>query len=510
MRASLVGVMKIPSLSIVTVLSGVVVSACSRPSVFASNPSHPDSGTAPIAQAPAISVLKSSPLTERGLIFVAPKAAGINAGGGAPGPVGPEIVDDQGRPVWFLPITNGQVAADFRVQEYHHQPVLTWAQQKGFGGLAQGESVNYVLDRAYHVVATVRAGNGLNADAHEFLLTPQDTALITIYSAVPRDLSALGGPKSAQVIEGVVQEIDVATGHVLFEWHSLNDIGLDESYQPLPPSAATPWDYFHHNSVSLDSDGNLLVSARHTSAVYKIDRRTGHVIWRLGGKKSDFELGAGARFSFQHDVREAGIDTVRFLDNESNGKPVLPASRIVWIRRHPSAKTATLLRSVQHPDGLSVASQGNAQALEHGHLFVGWGQVGRFSEFDEKGSLLFDASVPHGYDTYRAYRFHWEGEPDTTPTTTAQRQHDGSTLVHAIWNGATEVVRWDVLDESDAELDQGRDGGGRDSKHPVASADWNGLDTTISFGDHPARVAVVARDSRGHEISRSSVVSVSP
>jgi hypothetical protein len=66
------------------------------------------------------------------------------------------------------------------------------------------------------------------------------------------------------------------------------------------------------------------------------------------------------------------------------------------------------------------------------------------------------------------------------------------------------------LDESDAELDQGRDGGGRDSKHPVASADWNGLDTTISFGDHPARVAVVARDSRGHEISRSSVVSVSP
>lgn len=500
--------MKFSSLSMLTVLSGLVISACSKPSVVASNPSHADSGTTPIPQPPAISVLKSSPLAEHGLIFVAPKAAGINASG-APGPVGPEIVDDQGRPVWFLPITNGQVAADFRVQQYHQRPVLTWAQQRGFGGLAQGESVNYILDRAYHVVATVRAGNGLNADAHEFLLTPQDTALITIYSAVPRDLSALGGSKSAQVIEGVVQEIDVATGRVLLEWHSLSEIGLDESYQPLPPSAATPWDYFHHNSVSLDSDGNILISARHTSAVYKIDRRTGHIIWRLGGKRSDFVLGSGERFSSQHDAREAGNDTIRLFDNESNGKAVLPASRIVWIRRHPSAKTATLLRSVQHPDGLSVASQGNAQAIDHGHLFVGWGQVGRLSEFDEKGSLLFDASVPHGYDTYRAYRFHWEGAPDTKPTATAQRQPDGRTLVHAVWNGATEVVRWDVLDESEAD-DQGRDGGSRDSKHPVASGDWNGLDTTISFGDHPARVAVVARDIRGGEIGRSSVVPVSP
>ena len=82
--------------------------------------------------------------------------------------MGPEIVDDQGRPVWFLPITNGQIAADFRVQRYHQQPVLTWAQQAGFGGLAQGVSVDYIYDQSYNQVATVTAGNGLDADAPEF------------------------------------------------------------------------------------------------------------------------------------------------------------------------------------------------------------------------------------------------------------------------------------------------------------------------------------------------------
>ena len=127
-------------------------------------------------------------------------------------------------------MTNGQVAADFRVQSYRGKPVLTWAQQGNFGKLAKGTSVNYILDDTYHIIATVRAGNGLNADAHDFLLTPQGTALITIYDVVTADLSSVGGSRNAQVWEGSIQEIDVATGKVIFEWHSLGNVGLDESY----------------------------------------------------------------------------------------------------------------------------------------------------------------------------------------------------------------------------------------------------------------------------------------
>jgi outer membrane protein assembly factor BamB len=132
----------------------------------------------------------------------------------------------------------------------------------------------------------VHAGNGLNADAHEFLISPEDTALITIYNALPHDLSSVGGSSSGQLIEGVVQEIDIASGKVIFEWHSLDHVGMEESYELLPTSSAKSWDYFHLNAVSIDDDGNLLLSARHTSTVYKIDRHTGTVIWRLGGKRS--------------------------------------------------------------------------------------------------------------------------------------------------------------------------------------------------------------------------------
>ena len=145
---------------------------------------------------PQITVLQNAPGQADGLIFIAPKGAGIG-GGPQPGPVGPEIVDSNGRVIWFSPVTNGQIAADFRVQSYRGKPVLTWAQQSNFGKLAEGQSVNYIADDTYHVIATVKAGNGLNADAHEFLLTPQGTALVTIYDPATADLSPVGGPRAA-------------------------------------------------------------------------------------------------------------------------------------------------------------------------------------------------------------------------------------------------------------------------------------------------------------------------
>jgi hypothetical protein len=89
---------------------------------------------------------------------------------------------------------------------------------------------------------------------------------------------------------------------VLFEWHSLDHVGLDESYKDLPEEAGGTFDYFHINSIEVDHDSNLLVSARNTFTVYKIDRRSGEIIWRLGGKKSDFEMGPGTWMRYQHDA----------------------------------------------------------------------------------------------------------------------------------------------------------------------------------------------------------------
>jgi hypothetical protein len=459
----------------------------------------PDAGAPGGAPQPVtVTILKSSPQAADGLVFLTPTS------GQAGAVQGQEIVDGQGRPVWFAPLPSGETSYDLRVQEYRHEPVLTWIQSQG--AFSTGPTTDYVVDRHYNVIATVSAGNGLTADIHEFFLTREGTALITIYNTVTRDLSSVGGPKAGLVTEGVVQEINVANGNVIFEWHSLDHIGLDESYLPLPASATTAWDYFHLNAVRVDEDGNFLVDSRHAWAVYRVDRHTGAVKWRLGGKKTDFALGPGVQFAWQHDptaVDDHGL--VRIFDNESNGTPVLPYSRVIWVRRDDAKRTATLERWFKHPDGLQAPSQGNAQGLENGDTFVGWGALPRLSEFGPDNALLFDAQLPTGYNSYRAYRFKWHGEPRTRPTATAQRTSEGSTLVHlvhAVWNGATEVARWEV---SESWGD-----GDRDDRRRVADAPWSGLDTTIAFSEPVESVVVIARDREGREIGRSAVTPVTP
>jgi hypothetical protein len=306
----------------------------------------------------------------------------------------------------------------------------------------------------------------------------------------------VGGSSSGTVIDGVVQEIDIPTGRVLFEWHSLDHVALDESHRPAPTAASTPYDYFHINAVSLDEDGNYIISSRHTWTIYKIDRHSGAIIWRLGGKKSDYTLGANVAFAWQHNPIAVDGDTIRIFDNESNGTPVLPASRVIWVRRDDESRIATLARSIVHPDGLSAGSQGSSQGLDNGDTFVGWGAVPRISEFDARGQLLFDASLATGYDTYRAYRFEWNGTPDTSPRATSLVNADGSTTVHAIWNGATGVRRWVVEAGDDAR-----------KLSRVAVADWNGLDTTIAVARIATYVRVVAEDEAGRVLGRSEPVS---
>src|SRR4029079_3649543 len=82
-------------------------------------------------------------------------------------------------------------------------------------GTGQGEGV--IVDSAYKEIARVRAGNGFAADVHEFLITPENTALITIYDPKTIDLTPVGGPAAHPTLDSIVQEIDIASGKVLFE-----------------------------------------------------------------------------------------------------------------------------------------------------------------------------------------------------------------------------------------------------------------------------------------------------
>jgi hypothetical protein len=337
---------------------------------------------------------------------------------------GPEILDQNGNVVWSKSVPVGQEASDFRTQTYKGQPVLTWWQGTGLGGLAQGS--DYIYNDKYQPIATVNAGNGLSADGHEFLITPQNTALILAYTTATADLTSIGGPANQTVIDGVVQEIDIKTGKVLFQWNSADHVPYSQSEQPLPASPSTPWDWFHINAVKLDTDGNLLIDARDTWTSYKVDRHSGQIIWQLGGKASrnNFTIQAapgqvlnkaGVITAWQHDFEAQGNGIYTFFDNESAGvantgvdaTAQLGLSRAVTVKLDQRTHTATLINSFNQPEGLPAPSQGNSQRTADGNTVVGWGSLPYFSEFAPNGQLLYNAQFPTGINSYRAYLLPW-------------------------------------------------------------------------------------------------------
>jgi hypothetical protein len=288
---------------------------------------------------------------------------------------GPMIVDDQGQLVWY---SKYRSARDFKVQRYRGRPVLTWWEGWVVAGHGVGEYV--IFDDSYREIARVRAGNGYQGDLHEFLITPQDTALLTAYNPVPADLSAVGGPHYGAAWDGIVQEVDIETGRVLFEWHSLEHVGIEESYVRPPSDPAYPHDYFHINSIAVDHDGDLLVSARNTWSVYKVDRKSGKVLWRLGGKKSSFQMGYGTWTAFQHDAHRHQDGTITIFDNGAHPQGHYQ-SRAILVELDEDKMNATLVRAYTSPQKPLATSQGNAQLLPDGNVFVGWGSEPYISEF---------------------------------------------------------------------------------------------------------------------------------
>jgi hypothetical protein len=369
--------------------------------------------------------------------------------------------------------------------------VLTWWQGRQYVG--DGAGVGEIYDSSYRRVATVRASGGLHADLHEFHLTPRGTALVTAYGRYHADLRRYGGPRDGVVVDGVVQEIDVRTGLLVFEWDSLDHVAPADSYVPAPRGGPAQWDYFHINSVEEDTDGNLIVSGRHTWTVYKIDRATGNVIWRLGGKRSTFKLGRGVKTAWQHDARVHPDGTLTIFDNGAAG-PAGPAfrkhTRALTLRLDPAAKTATLVSAFVHPLGLSSDSQGNVQRLPNGDDFVGYGSRRWFTEYGPTGQVLFDARLAAGNSSYRTYRFPWSGRPAELPRVVAKGKD-----VSVSWNGATGVARWQLLA-----------GPGAEGMTAVADAPAAGFETTIPASTTQPFVAMRAYDAAGNVLATSAPV----
>lgn len=434
----------------------------------------------------AVRVTKLPSHAEPGGVFVASQAGPLQNG--------PELLGPYGGLIYFKPVPRGDSATDFRVQAYEGKPVLTWWQGAvSSAGVGVGEDEIY--DSAYRPVATVKAGNGLASDLHEFQITPQNTALVTAFYPVRWNASSIKGATRHEIVfDSVVQEIDIPTGLVLYQWDSLDHVALADSHQPPPKDTGHPWDYFHINSVQPQRDGNLIVSSRDTWAVYKVSGQSGAVQWTLGGKHSSFKMGANTTFAFQHDARTRAGNEITLFDDGAGPPPVHRQSRGLTLRLDTRHRTATLVRQDEHNPALLAFYEGNVQELPGGDDFVGWGQPPYFTEFDSRGREVFDARFVGATDSYRAYRFDWSGTPVTLPAAAVRHQRLRTT-VYTSWNGATSVASWRVLA-----------GPAMNSLKPVVTGRKTAFETGLRLAHPYHYVSVQALDPHRHVLGSSKPI----
>ena len=465
--------------------SGATEAAAAGPPKFRSRPD--------LRTLPDVTITTPANGTAPGYILLTP-ASGA-------GLWGPLIVDEKGSPVWFKKVPDpATVAIDFKVQQYRNSSVLTWWEGTigGTGGQGVGQGEFVIADQSYREIARVRAAGSEQADQHDFVITSRNTALFWVYQPVPWDLSSLGGPTDGVLFDGVIQEIDIATGKKLFEWHARDHVDPADSYAPLPEgdSAHLPYDYFHANSVGLAADGNIIVSSRHTWTTYKINKSTGAVIWRLGGKKSDFTIDERAKFAWQHDFRQRRDGSYSVFDNGAGVTKVHDYSRGLVFKLDEAAKTCAFVAEYVHPQKLSAPTQGNFRELVDGGSFIGWGQMPYFSEHNADGSVRLAGHLPTGNQSYRAYKAEWTGRPLDQPAL-GLRVENGNVIVDASWNGTTEVVKWRARSGTQPGALQGAIEAGR-----------SGFETTLTIAGTPEYVVAEALGSAGTLLGASAAIPV--
>ncbi len=344
------------------------------------------------------------------------------------------IFDNDGELVYYQ--DTPQLRFDFKKQPNGH--LSSYVNDKGHFE---------VMNNRYEVVDTYSA-IGYPTDNHEFLMRPNGNVILMIYDAQIVDMSQYvdGGETDAVVIGLVLQEIDPQR-NVVFEWRSWDHIPITDTRFDL---TRNPLDYVHGNSIEVDTDGNWIISSRNIDEVTKIDRTTGEIMWRMGGKANEFTFipDDGEPFFDQHDARRVSNGNITIFDNRSRGRDNY--ARAVEYTVDEENKIAYRVWEHLEYGGPSKA-MGNAQRLANGNTLIGWGSMyPSISEVSADGETVWQMefeqfeSPEHIRNSYRAFRHDWQGFPQTIPTLVAQSDNDSVNLFFS-WNGATEIVYYRIF-----------------------------------------------------------------
>ena len=340
------------------------------------------------------------------------------------------IVDDLGQPVYYQSMGVGHPGVDFKKQP---DGTLTWFD------ILSGQ--HRAMDQAYALTNTWAMSGFATTDLHELRVLTNGNALMMSYNEVPFDLSAVGGMANEIVVDIVGQDQDPRKNPV-FTLSGLALLPVTPSYESVIGPVALA---YHGNAIEQDTDGNLLLSNRHTAQIVKIDRATGGVLWKLGGKDNDFTFVNDTGFSYQHDIRRLENGHITLFDNgnprDDFPRPT-PYSRAVEYEIDEVTKVITRVWEYRSDPDIYGFFMGNVQRLPNGNTFIGWGGPATIgSAVTPGGEVALEMRIDqwiYGYN-YRWFRFPWVGRPSTLPALVSR----GDALYFS-WNGATEISSYRV------------------------------------------------------------------
>jgi hypothetical protein len=439
---------------------------------------------------PHYTVVKASPDNGEGYIFVAPFYWTKSTLGSYL-----LILNGQGQIVYYQSVADDLSAFDFKVQP---NGLLSYFSQK--------DSTYYLMDSHYQVVDTYKAGNGYTADLHDLQILPNGDALLMAYDAETIDMSKVvkDGKTDAKVTGLIIQELDPSK-NVIFEWRSWDHFAFTDSTSNLTQQEV---DLVHGNALALADDGNLLLSSRNQSEITKINLQTGAVMWRLGGKANQFKFINGQPFAYQHDVRQLPNGDITVFDNQGTQQNPAPSHAIEY-KIDVANKTATQMWEYTHTPPVFATFMGNTQRLADGNTFMDWGAPSTadgykwvtMTEVNPDNQTVFELTFDQPYVSYRAFRFPWQGSPDTLPDLAFKADASGITLGYS-WNGATDVASYNVLGGSSPQ-----------ALSQIETKDKTDFETQshlTNLAQGECYFQVAALDERGKELARSKVISTDP
>jgi len=274
------------------------------------------------------------------------------------------ILDNSGAPVFYR--STRDECTDFKVQP---NGLITYMDSYLHCFLA--------LDSSYAVVDTFRCGNGYPTNWHELRILPDGHALILgdDPQVIRMDSVVPGGYPSAVVQGIVIQELD-RSKNVVFQWRTFDYFKItDATHEDLTASFI---DYVHSNAIEPDTDGTLMLSSRHMDEITKINRRTGDIVWRWGGKNNQFTfVNDSLGFRHQHAIRRLPNGNVTLFDNGDFRYPLL--SRGVEYSLDEGTKKAVQVWQYRENPDIYASAMGYVQRLPNGNTLVGWGRRTRRS-----------------------------------------------------------------------------------------------------------------------------------